>query len=115
MAETYLLIVSMDIEPDKEALFHEVYDEEHIPLIKKLAGVRGVSRLRAESAKVLVGGELQDIDMSAHPTFTAIYELEDPGVMETQAWQDAVEAGRWPTEVRPYTSNRRFELRKVIT
>jgi len=35
--------------------------------------------------------------------------------METQAWQDAVEAGRWPTEVRPYTSNRRFELRKVIT
>ena len=29
--ETYLFIVSMDVEPEKEALFNEVYDEEHVP------------------------------------------------------------------------------------
>lgn len=114
-AETkYLLIVSMDIDPDKEALFHDVYDNEHIPLILKIPGVRAVSRLQAQSARVRVGGQLQDIDMSSEPTFTAIYELDDPEILETAEWQNAVEAGRWPGEVRPHTSNRRFELRKVI-
>ena len=29
----YLFIASMDVDPAKEALFNEVYDTEHIPLI----------------------------------------------------------------------------------
>jgi hypothetical protein len=61
-----MLIASMDIEPEKEDLFNEVYDTEHIP---------GILRV--------------------------------PGVV-------SVEAGRWPNEVRPFTSNRQFALRKVI-
>ncbi|MAF47614.1 MAG: hypothetical protein QGH73_09565 [Rhodospirillales bacterium] len=113
-ATKYLLIVSMDIDSDKEGLFHQVYDEEHIPLILKLPGVRSVTRLEGQSAKVRVGGQLQNIDMSDEPTFTAIYEIDSPEILETEEWQNAVEAGRWPGEVRPYTSNRRFELRKVI-
>ncbi len=113
-ATKYLLIISMDIDPDKEELFHEVYEKEHIPGILKLPGIRSVSRSEGQSAKVLLGGQLQDIDMSAEPRFTAIYEIDDPEVLATQEWQDAVEAGRWPGDVRPYTSNRRFELRKII-
>ena len=27
----YLFIVSMDVAPEKEALFNEVYDREHVP------------------------------------------------------------------------------------
>ena len=27
----YLFIASMDVDPDKEDLFNEVYDTEHIP------------------------------------------------------------------------------------
>ena len=27
----YLFVVSMDVDPDKEALFNEVYDTEHVP------------------------------------------------------------------------------------
>ena len=29
-------------------------------------------------------------------------------------WAKAVDAGRWPTEVRPYTHNRRHVLRKLV-
>ena len=30
----YLYVVIMDVEPDKEALFNEIYDKEHIPPAK---------------------------------------------------------------------------------
>ncbi len=35
----YLFIASMDVEPDKEALFNEVYDEEHVPNLMIVPGV----------------------------------------------------------------------------
>ncbi len=30
----YLFTASMDVDPDKEALFDEVYDQEHVPNTK---------------------------------------------------------------------------------
>ena len=36
----YLFVVSMDVDPDKEALFNEVYDTEHVPLLSKVPGVK---------------------------------------------------------------------------
>jgi hypothetical protein len=32
----------------------------------------------------------------------------------SDAWSKAGETGRWPTEVRPHTTNRRHVLRKVM-
>ena len=32
-ASKYLFVVSMDVDKDKEALFNEVYDTEHVPLL----------------------------------------------------------------------------------
>jgi hypothetical protein len=40
----YLFVVSMDVDDDKEALFNEIYDTEHIPNLLKVPGVRGVTR-----------------------------------------------------------------------
>ena len=40
IASTYLFVVSMDVNADKEALFNEVYDSEHIPSHKILELVR---------------------------------------------------------------------------
>ena len=40
----YLYIASMDVQPDKEALFNEVYDTEHVPNLLKVPGVRAVTR-----------------------------------------------------------------------
>ena len=35
----YLFTASMDVAPDKEALFDEVYDQEHVPNLLKVPGV----------------------------------------------------------------------------
>ena len=34
----YLFISSMDVAPDKEALFNEVYDTEHVPNLAEVPG-----------------------------------------------------------------------------
>ena len=33
LKEKYLFIVSMDVSPEKEDLFNEVYDTEHVPYL----------------------------------------------------------------------------------
>ena len=48
------------------------------------------------------------------PRHSAVYEIESPDVLTSDAWAKAVDAGRWPTEVRPYTHNRRHVLRKLV-
>ncbi len=44
----YVFVVSMDVDSDKEALFNEVYDTEHVPLILSVPGVRAATRLVGE-------------------------------------------------------------------
>ena len=109
----YLFIASMDVDPDKEALFNEVYDTEHIPLIKKVPGVRSVRRWTSVPLTMIIGGEKKTIVAEGEPKYSAMYELDSPEVLVSEAWAKAVDAGRWPSEVRPYTRNRRHVLKKL--
>jgi hypothetical protein len=109
----YVFIASMDIEPDKDAIFNEVYDTEHIPLIRKVPGVVSARRNVLAPLKMFIGGEVKAIVAEGEPKYSAIYELESPDVLTSEAWAKAVDAGRWPSEVRPYTRNRRHTLRKL--
>jgi hypothetical protein len=45
--------------------------------------------------------------------YSAIYEIDGPHVLVSQEWADAVEEGRWPTQIWPFTHNRRHALYKV--
>lgn len=110
----YIFIVSMDVDPAKEALFNEVYDTEHIPNLLKVPGVISVTRFTAENLVLAIGGELKTIVAEGEPRYSAVYEIENPEVLTSDAWSRAVEAGRWPAQVRPHTRNRRHVLRKVI-
>ncbi len=110
----YLFIASMDVEPDKEALFNEVYDTEHVPNLLKVPGVISVTRLAAAPLTMRIGGETRNVVAEGVPRYSAIYEVESPEVLISDAFAAAVEAGRWPEQVRPYTKNRRHVLRKVI-
>jgi hypothetical protein len=103
----------MDVAPDKEALFNEVYDQEHIPNLMKVPGVLAVTRVKAQPFTLNIAGAPKDVPV-ADAAYTAIYELESPEVLASEAWGEAVEAGRWPGEVRPFTTNRRHVLAKVI-
>ena len=109
----YLFMASMDVAPEKEALFNEVYDREHVPNLMKVPGVVSVTRMTVAPLTMSIGGERRTIVAEGEPNFTAIYEIESPEVLVSPEWAAAVEAGRWPTEVRPHTSNRRHVLHKV--
>ena len=111
---SYIFIASMDVDPDKEDLFNEVYDTEHVPSLLEVPGVIAVTRLKAQDFEVAMGGEVRSVPRGETPTWHAIYEIESPEVMKGAAWAEAVERGRWPSEVRPYTRNRRHTLQQVM-
>lgn len=114
MKANVLFIVSMDVDSDKEDLFNEVYDTEHVPLLMQVPGVVGISRYRTEPLEMIMAGERKTMAAEGEARYTAIYELESADVLVSQAWGDAVDQGRWPTEVRPYTKNRRHVLKKKL-
>ena len=115
MAETdnYLLIASMDVEAAREALFNEVYDREHVPSLSQVPGVLAIARFERVGLAMSIGGEVRKIESDA-PRYHALYELERPEVLTGAGWAQAVEQGRWPAEVRPYTTNRRHLLLKRL-
>ena len=109
----YIFIVSMDVEPEKEALFNEVYDEEHVPMLLEVEGVENVTRFVQQPLRLSLGGEIKEVIAEGTAKFCAIYEIESPDVLTSDAWASAVEAGRWSGEVRPFTFTRSHVLRKV--
>ena len=114
IASKYVFIVAMDVAPEKEALFNEVYDAEHIPNLAKVPGVLSVTRMKTEPAAFNIGGERRTLTGEGEPAYVAIYEIESPQVLLSPEWARAGELGRWPTEVRPFTRNRRHVVRKVV-
>jgi hypothetical protein len=72
---TGLLMLWTDVEPAHEAEFNRWYNEEHI---KHLLGVPGF----------LNGGRY--VAVKGGPKYLAMYELEDPNVLRTAAFLDAV-------------------------
>ena len=57
----YVFIASMDVDPDKEDLFNEVYDTEHTPYLLDVPGVVAVTRLKAQDFEISDGGELKSV------------------------------------------------------
>jgi len=107
----YLFSAAMDVEPVKDALFNEVYDQEHIPLLLSVPGVISVVRFKTQKEMTLVvGGQKRTIQVHGEPTYNALYEIEDPEILTSDAWAKAVDQGRWPDQVRPFTKNRRHVL-----
>src|SRR5205823_10043691 len=90
----YVFWVMMDIERHREALFNELYDNEHLPLLLKLPGSFNAVRYRTSDA-----GE---------PRYLCAYEVENTTLPMSKLWNDTSDIGRWKPEVRPYTFNKRY-------
>ncbi len=111
----YIFSAAMDVQPDKESLFNEVYDTEHVPLLLKVPGVVAIARFKKQEVTLVIGGERKTIVVENEPTYNAFYEIESPEVLVSDGWAKAVDQGRWPGQVRPYTKNRRHVLyRKLV-
>src|SRR5205085_11607500 len=93
----YVLIASMDVTPAVEPLFNEVYDTEHVPNLLQVPGVRSVTRMKGEPALFAIAGTVREL-LAPRPIYTAMYEIDDPQVVESRQWAEAVEGGRWPRE-----------------
>ena len=106
----YLFSAAMDVEPEREALFNEVYDKEHVPLILSVPGVVSAARFKRQPVTMILGGERRTIVAENEPRYNALYELDSPEVLLSPAWAKVVDQGRWPGEVRPYTKNRRHVM-----
>lgn len=110
LTSNYLFVASMDISPDKQALLEEVYDADHVPHIASVAGVRSVTRFRRRELTLMIGGERKTIELENEPRSTVLYEIDSPDVLLSDEWAEKVELGRWSSQVRPFTKNRRLVL-----
>jgi hypothetical protein len=110
----WIFTAAMDVDPDQEALFNEVYDQEHVPHLLKVPGVVSVTRAKLDTLRVTMGGETRTVDTQGKPRYACYVELDSPDVLTSTAWARAVDAGRWPGEVRPFTRNRQHTLHKVM-
>ena len=90
----YVFWVMMDVESHREALFNDLYDNEHLPLLLKLPGAVNAVRYRTTAA-----GE---------PRYLCAYEVENTDLPMSKLWNDTSDIGRWKLEVRPYTFNKRY-------
>jgi hypothetical protein len=113
LTSKYLFIASMDIDPAQEALFNDVYNTEHCPMLDQVPGVGGVTRYETQRLVMAMGGEVREIEIPGTPKHHAVYQLDNPEVLTSSEWAEAVDAGRWPEQVRPYTKNRRHVLLKL--
>src|SRR5262249_48386199 len=68
----WIFTAAMDVAPDKEALFNEVYDTEHIPLITKVPGVISATRVKLDTLRMTMGGETKVMDPQGAPRYAAI-------------------------------------------
>jgi hypothetical protein len=110
----WIFTATMDVDPEKESLFNEVYDTEHVPHLAKVPGVISVTRLKIEPLRVMMGGEVKTVQTDGLQRYSCIVELEKPDVLVSPEWSKAVDAGRWSSEVRPFTRNRHHTLHRVM-
>ncbi len=113
ISSKYIFVAAMDVDPAFEELFNEVYDNEHVPYLMAVPGVQSVTRLKGEAFALSIGGE-ELPKPAASPLYSAVYEIDSPEVLKSQAWADAIERGRWSKEVRPHTSNKYHTMYRVI-
>ena len=50
----YLFSAAMSVRPDKDALFQEVYDTEHVPALLEVPGVIAVARFKSEPVTMMM-------------------------------------------------------------
>ena len=106
----YVFVARMDVSPEKENLFNEVYDTEHVPMLLEVPGVLSVARFKTRETTMIIGGEERIVSVDDQPKYTAMYELTSPDILASDGWRESVDKGRWPELVRPFTTNRNHFL-----
>jgi hypothetical protein len=99
----YVYVVQMDIPQNLEAEFNRIYDEDHVPTILKVPGVRSCTRYRLEHSTI-----------PTMPRYLAVYEVDSAEIINSPAWQEASDLGEWKPKIRPHTTNRQHSVFRKI-
>jgi len=99
----YIYYVQIDIPDALDAELNRIYDTEHVPMLSKVPGVRRVSRYRREQSN--------DTRMQK---YLAIYEIDSPDIVESNAWEEASAWGDWASKIRPHTTSRHHSYFREI-
>ena len=100
---SYVYVVQMDIPEHLEGEFNRIYDEDHVPTILKVPGVRSCTRYRLEHSTI-----------QTMPRYLAIYEVDRAEIINSPAWQEASDLGEWKPKIRPHTTNRQHSVFRKI-
>lgn len=87
-----VILVSMDVEPEREDEFNDWYNTEHIPHFRRVPGVISARRFRARRGT---------------PGYVALYHVESVDVYATRAWMAANETP-WMLRMRRFQRNRTY-------
>lgn len=87
-----VILVSMDVDPQREDEFNAWYNTEHIPHFSTVPGVIAARRFRA---------------LRGAPAYVALYHVEDTNVYACRAWMAANETP-WILRMRQFQRNRTY-------
>ena len=90
-----LFILLMDIAPEDEVLFNEMYDNDHLTHMMAVSGNLQCDRFVLEWN---TGSELQ--------RYLVIYQIDDPELPRSPAWQAQAAKGEWAGIMRDRIRNR---------
>jgi len=90
-----IFFVLMSIASEHEARFNEIYDNDHLPTMVSIPGVRDAARYKLEWS--------DNADMQ---TYLAIYHLDDPELPRSETWARHGAMGRWPVEMKHLPTQR---------
>jgi hypothetical protein len=94
----YVLTGRLDITPDKEREFNDWYNEDHIPALCKVPGVRSAKRYQV---------------VQGTPKYLAVYQLDNPDVINGEDWAKARDYGR-TSLVKPHLQNVQRNVGKLL-
>jgi len=97
---TGLLLVMMDVDPDHEEEFNRWYDEEHFPERLQCVGFLSARRYVAEEGS---------------PKYLAIYEMESPEVLQSEAYQRIFAPSEWTQKVTQHVTTMVRNVYRDIT
>lgn len=83
-----LLVNAMNVVPEHEADFNAWYDEEHVPALAKVPGVKAARRFRST-------------EKDGSPRYIALYHLDAVEVQASAAWKAAIDTP-WTIKLRPH-------------
>jgi hypothetical protein len=110
----FLFVVQMSVDPkyDREVRF--AY-EDHVRSLVDVPGVLGAIRtVTIPGAKARLAGSTVGLPSGETADYVTFYELESPEILMSDAWSAAVDTGRWATDARRLTKDRRHQVVRVV-